>query len=115
PGVSGLIEAAHPGWSSGAMICRDDLSTFRSAYVETLLERERGELGDLERQVIDSLTSGALVSQNLIDDPENSGTFGERAADRVAQFGGSWHFIILFVVILMLWMGANIVGLLAQP
>ena len=115
PGVSDLIEAAHPGWAPGAAICVADLSPFRSAYVATLLERERGELGDLERQVIDSLSTGQLISQNLVDDPEVRGSFGERAADRVAAFGGSWTFILLFGAVLFVWMGANVVGLMARP
>lgn len=115
PGVSALIEQAHPGWVEGCSICAADLSTFRSAYVETLLETERGEIGELERQVIESLSSGQLVSQNMVDDPEVRGSFGERAADRVAAFGGSWTFILLFGMILIVWMGANVLGVLVHP
>jgi uncharacterized membrane protein len=34
-------------------------------------------------------------------------TFGQRIADRVAAFGGSWTFIILFGVVLVTWIGIN--------
>jgi len=115
PGVSALIEAAHPGWVQGQMICTDDLSAYRAAYVEALLVRERGELGDLERQVVDSLQTGQLLSQSLVEDDGVRGSFGERAADKVASFGGSWTFILWFAAVLFVWIGVNIIGVLTQP
>jgi uncharacterized membrane protein len=41
----------------------------------------------------------------LIDEQE---TFGERIADHVASFGGSWTFIITFMVTLLLYVGVNV-------
>ncbi|WP_245840952.1 DUF1003 domain-containing protein [Puniceibacterium sediminis] len=115
PGVSDLIAQAYPGWELGKSICRNDLSTFRSAYVESLLERERGELGALEREVVNSLKTGQLITQNLAEEDDTEASFGERMADRVASFGGSWTFIILFAVVLIGWMTLNAASLLAQP
>ncbi|MEH6726418.1 MAG: DUF1003 domain-containing protein, partial [Hyphomicrobiales bacterium] len=83
--------------------------------VEGLLEKERGELTVLDRQVIESLESGQLVSQNLLDQAEDAATFGERMADKVAIFGGSWMFIISFTMILIIWITVNAIGLLVQP
>lgn len=115
PGVSALINAAHPGWDSGKAICRADLATFRGAYVEALLERERGELSALDREVIESLKAGQIVSQNPHDEAADKETFGERMADRVAAFGGSWTFILMFTATLVIWMTANAIGLMARP
>tara|TARA_R110000850_G_scaffold49695_7_gene122431 strand:- start:5685 stop:6398 length:714 start_codon:yes stop_codon:yes gene_type:complete len=115
PGVSELVNAAYPGWDAGKHICRSDLATFRGAYVEALLEKERGELSDLDRQVIESLQSGQLVSQNLSDAIEESTSFGERMADHVAAFGGSWPFIISFTAILVIWITVNAIGLMVRP
>ena len=115
PGVSALIAEAHPGWADGAVICQKDLAVFRDAYVEQLLACERGELGDLERQVVQSLQSGQILSQHLLDEAGSGSTLGERAADRVAAFGGSWTFILWFTAILFVWIAANAVGVLPQP
>lgn len=115
PGVSALINHAFPQWETGKYICRDDLSKFRGKYVEALLEKERGELSDLDRQVIESLQSGQIVSQNLFDDEAANASFGERMADRVATFGGSWTFIITFLVILIVWMAINSYFLASRP
>ena len=53
------------------------------------------------------------VSRNLNEEEEERLTFGQRVADRVATFGGSWTFILLFGGFLLTWMGVNAI-LLAQ-
>ena len=115
PGVSDLIASAAPGWAEGKQICKRDLVRFRRQYVELLLEDERGELNELDRQVIESLESGQLVSRNPLDEIERKSTFGERTADKVAKFGGSWTFIVSFAVVLIAWITLNVVGLSAKP
>ncbi len=114
-GVSELIAKAAPGWAEGKHICKPDLVRFRRQYVEQLLQNERGELGELERQVIESLEEGQFVTRNPADEIERVSTFGERTADKVAEFGGSWTFIIAFTVVLMVWITLNVVGLSARP
>ena len=98
-GISALIRADHPDWAAGGYICQADLARYRRRYVEAMLEDERGELGQLERQVIDSIAEGGLISLppgEVITPPI---TFGEKMADRVADFGGSWTFILGFLVV----------------
>jgi len=48
------------------------------------------------------------VSENVEEEYEDVRTFGERAADVVADFGGSWHFIGLFALVLVVWMAFNV-------
>jgi uncharacterized membrane protein len=115
PGVTALVAAAVPGWGDGGFICRDDLARYRRLYVEGLLEQERGELGALDRQVIASLESGQYISQNPTTAIEESATFGERMADRVASFGGSWAFILIFGAVLCVWMAVNSLWVAARP
>ncbi|MGH8504744.1 MAG: DUF1003 domain-containing protein [Stenotrophobium sp.] len=56
-----------------------------------------------------------LQARNLNEVIDSQMTFGERIADKVARFGGSWTFIIAFGVFLLLWMGANSIYLLSNP
>jgi CRP/FNR family transcriptional regulator, cyclic AMP receptor protein len=54
------------------------------------------------------------VTRNVNEEEEERLTFGERIADRVASFGGSWTFIILFGVILLVWMVINAIILVTR-
>lgn len=47
------------------------------------------------------------ISRNIHHDVENARTLGERAADQIAAFGGSWIFIGCFAFILLSWVGLN--------
>src|SRR5690349_15307188 len=47
------------------------------------------------------------VTRNVNTEMEKKLTVGQRIADRVAAFGGSWRFIILYSSILFVWMAAN--------
>jgi uncharacterized membrane protein len=114
PGVSELIALDVPDWQDGRFICLDDLAGYRRRYVEGLLEDERGEIGALESQVLESLELGQTVSQNPDDMLRGGLTFGERMADRVATFGGSWTFILSFLAVLVIWILLNVAGLLFQ-
>ena len=49
------------------------------------------------------------VSRNVLEEEEEHLTFGQRVADRVAAFGGSWPFIFTFGIIMIVWMGINVV------
>lgn len=113
PGIGALIEAEVPGWTEGRMISRPELDRFRRLYVERMLEAERGELTALDRTVIDSIGTGQIMSRPADDDPPAS--LGERAADLVASFGGSWAFILLFMAVLAGWIALNVSGMMHAP
>ena len=115
PAVADLIRADHPGWSSESFICREDLAVYRGRYVHTLLESERGELTALEQEVVDSLREHELLSADVDVEFEREWTLGERMADRIASFGGSWTFLICFGVFLAFWVAANSLVLLWRP
>jgi CRP/FNR family cyclic AMP-dependent transcriptional regulator len=49
------------------------------------------------------------VSRNVLEEEEEHLTLGQRVADRVAAFGGSWPFIFLFAIVMVFWMVINVV------
>ena len=115
PRLAERIRAAFPAWSAEGMICLSDLNRFRSDYVEALLEDEKGELSSLERSVIESLANHETITANIEDTFQQKFTFGERLADRIAEFGGSWTFISLFAGFILVWVAINSVFLLTRP
>ena len=106
-----LIEKDHPACQEGSWICRTDLNRYRAKYVQTLLEEERGELTGLEREVLDDLAAQQLTTHNPNAEIEEVATLGDRLADRLAAFGGSWRFILTFAGILVLWIAVNSLAL----
>jgi len=106
-----MIRKSYPGWSSEGFICHADLNHFRTEYVQDALEKEQGEMSALEEEVVSSLKEHELLAKNINVEFERELTFGERVADKVAEFGGSWGFIIIFAVILVIWIALNSIAL----
>lgn len=115
PALSDLIRREHPAWSEDSYICLEDLYRYRMQHAREVLETEKGELTELEERVLDSLRTHALLSQDVVGDFEDKLTLGERLADRIAAFGGSWTFISMFAAVLVAWMLINTLLLLQRP
>jgi len=113
--IAELIRQDHPDWSENSYICREDLGRYRAAYVHALLASEKGELTVLEHEVLESLQKHELLSLNVDAEFEKEWSFGEKLADRIASFGGSWRFLIIFAVFLTFWIGVNSLVLLWRP
>jgi uncharacterized membrane protein len=109
-----LIRKDHPEWSPDGSICRDDLNRYRARFVERVLEADKGDLTAIETAVIKSLREGEVLSRNVGVEFEDRRTAGERVADRMASFGGSWKFILIFLAVLVVWIVVNSVYLLVR-
>jgi uncharacterized membrane protein len=96
----------------GSFICLNDLNRFRKEYIEDALEEERGSLSRLEQEFVESLAEQELLSKNINIEFDRELTFGERLADKVADIGGSWGFILGFGALLAVWIGINSMALL---
>ena len=115
PVVVNLIRQDYPEWSAEGFICVDDLNRFRYDYVRSLIETERGELSDLEKEVVNSLASHEILSMHVDQEYDSTLTFGQRLSDKIASFGGSWRFIIIFFCILVFWVSVNSLILAFKP
>jgi len=111
-----VILKEHPDWSHDGFICLPDLNRFRGEYFEDLITADEGELSALEAEVIQSLKhEEALISTNINIEFERRFTLGERVADKVAEFGGSWSFMFAFATVLLVWIVINSTAFLTQP
>ena len=115
PAIENLIHEKYPDWNRDGFICRDDLNKYRFEYVKSLMELEHGELTTLEKDVLDSIKNEELISTSVDKQFDSKLTFGQRLSDKIAEFGGSWKFIIIFLVIIFIWMGINSYLLLSKP
>jgi uncharacterized membrane protein len=115
PEIAELIRRDHPAWTPDQPVCGDDLASYRSRYVHNLLEAEKGELTTLELEVLRSIKDQELLSQNVDAQFQREWTRGERLADRLADFGGSWSFLIVFGLFIACWIAMNSLVLLWRP
>lgn len=110
-----LIRADHPGLSSEGRICRDHLNGYRDLYVRRAIEADKGQLDELEKDVVRSIEANDILAANTDEIFEGTRTLGERLADVIADFGGSWGFISFFGAVLFVWIALNVAGLFAVP
>lgn len=107
PSLLEFIKKRIPSLDSRGFICLDDLGEFRKEYVKEVLEEEIGELSALDQEVIESLQQHEILSNDLSKQFEKKLTFGERLSDHIAEFGGSWKFLITFGAVLVVWIAIN--------
>jgi uncharacterized membrane protein len=74
---------------------------------QRLLGKQFDSLSPREQNVIQHVARRQHISRNVRKEHETQLTFGQRLADRVATFGGSWPFIILFGLVLISWVVLN--------
>ena len=115
PVISDLIQEDFPKWDQNGFICVEDIKKYRSKYLIKLMEEEKGDLTKLETDVIEKLTDYETISTNIYKEFEDELTFGQKAADRISSFGGSWNFIFLFAIVLFVWIGINSYLLISRP
>ena len=68
--------------------------------IKEIIENVRDDMQDEE---IIHLVLEKPISSNK----QEKETYGQKIADKIAHFGGSWHFIIIFTVLLISWMVFN--------
>ena len=115
PEIDAVIRRKHPEWTINENICDVCHNRVRTEYVMAQIQKDRGELSALENEVIDSIRQNQIVTDNLNKQFETQLKLGDRVADRVAEFGGSWKFIFIFFGVMAVWILANTIPLLWRP
>ena len=110
-----LIRKDRPEWEAKRGICSNCLEQYRAKKFVSYLEAEYQKLSEIEHAVVSKITRRGRVSGVVHQDLDATMSFGERVADKVAQFGGSWPFIGLFGGILVVWMVINAWVLASHP
>jgi len=105
--IMALIKNDYPDFGEDSLISITELNRYRKKYLESILTDEVGELSKIEQEVIDSINANEILSDNIEFDMQTKITFGQKIADKVAEFGGSWRFIIGFFSFLGIWIIIN--------
>lgn len=108
PSILQMVQRDHPEFTNGNYLSLSELNQYRERHISEYLEKELGELTKLEMQVLKTLSDKTTISDK-VDERDEALTLGQRLADRVAAFGGSWKFIVFFGLFLFTWILLNLV------
>jgi uncharacterized membrane protein len=103
-----LIQLDNPQFTADKFLALSELNLYREKYIEHFISNQVDNITDSEQTVLNSLKDNTILTDKLDGDDEQSMTFGQRIADKVATFGGSWIFIISFALFLFIWISVNI-------
>ena len=110
-----LIQKDKPDFSEEMCISISELNKYREKYIEQFLVKESGQLTEMDKIVLGSLKGKTTLTDKIEDEESQPATFGQKIADKVAVFGGSWAFIIFFGFFLFLWILTNVYWLASKP
>lgn len=110
-GVFKLIASEHSNFTEESILSLDELNYYRRQFLTQLVQQEKGELAQIDLDVMKAIRDNSILTENIEPDMQSTLSPGERLADKIAEFGGSWTFIIVFFSFIMLWMAINVIAL----
>ncbi|MFV0142672.1 MULTISPECIES: DUF1003 domain-containing protein [Empedobacter] len=102
-----LIEQDYPAITEEDYVSIKILNKYRRQFFANLISQEKGEMEKLDQDVVEAIRDNSILSENIKENTSKPLTTGDRIADKVASFGGSWTFIISFFIFLLVWMFLN--------
>ncbi|MGL4292951.1 MAG: DUF1003 domain-containing protein [Bacteroidales bacterium] len=110
-----FIKTNSPGFDDSSYLSKDEFNDFRRAYLLHLLQQENEDITSVEREVVNAITHNQILSENIEPILEEKLTLGQRMADKIALFGGSWYFITSFGLFMFSWIIINVIFLKQKP
>ncbi|MFA7314916.1 MAG: DUF1003 domain-containing protein [Candidatus Magasanikbacteria bacterium] len=108
PEIVKIIKKKYPKINSTHYISLTELNKYRHLYFLNLINVEAGEYDKIEKDVIYAISHNKILSENIEEEIDGKLTIGQKIADHVASFGGSWVFITTFFLFMAVWMFLNV-------
>ncbi len=102
------IQKDFPSFDHESYISIDSLNIYRKKYIESIIATENKEIDILDKAVLKAVIDDELLTDKQKPGIEDELTLGQRMADKIAEFGGSWTFIIFFFSFILVWICMNI-------
>ncbi|KRL05451.1 DUF1003 domain-containing protein [Liquorilactobacillus oeni] len=105
--IKALIRRDFPKAANQDFICSEHLVHYRLQRMDQMIAKDYRQNHRINQKLTRVMEKDAYEVIDVQKQLENSLTFGQRVADAVARFGGSWPFIISFVSLMVLWILVN--------
>lgn len=115
PGIFSLIKEDYPDFTALSYISANELNKFQKLFLTNLVKENIAKLGKAEKDVINSFSKSITLFNNHDHKDSKHTSFGQKAADILARAGGSWTFVLCFLLFLGFWMGTNVWLLTTKP
>jgi len=114
PEIKALILLDNPVLTEESTIDFSKVMDYRLTYIKNKIKSDSDEIAAINQTVIDSIQSGEPITENINNNLDEQLSFGQKTADAIAKFGGSWPFIFTFIGVLIVWIGINSVALFSK-
>lgn len=102
-----MIQEEHPNFGKESSCAVGEWNYFREQYISRFMDKSAANLDQLKATVIESMNKDTTLTETLGTDDAVPLSFGQKLADKVADFGGSWTFILSFMGFLFAWIILN--------
>lgn len=114
PTIFRYIQKKHPEFSEESRVCTDCLHHHRAEYIREVVIQHKKEIDKVDHHVAQTIMERAMSSIDPTEEHPKL-TLGDRASDRIAEFGGSWRFLGVFFLFILVWIGINTYLFMAKP
>lgn len=105
-----LIMDDHPSLDSTSFISQENLARYRLNYLDEMIASAKLKNEAIRDMINDVSKNHNFAILDIQEQLDSKITFGQKLADQVAHFGGTWTFIIAFVIFMAVWMAFNIIN-----
>jgi uncharacterized membrane protein len=105
--IKDKIKESFPDFNDDSLISIQELNEYREIYIADYLALELKAITKLEKTVLNKFKERTTLSDKLQAEEKEIPTLGQRMADKVASFGGSWIFITYFGFFILIWICTN--------
>lgn len=102
-----FIRSEHPDFTKESLLSISELNGLRQKYISSCLMKDNEQLLKLQKDFTKSLHKLQSLTKTVEETDFSDLTLGQRVADKVATFGGSWTFIISFGFVITVWISIN--------
>lgn len=113
--IFAYIQESYTNFTDQSYISHSEFERIRRSYLLHIIAMENDDISLVQQQVVDAITGNKILAEDVEPLIESQLTVGQRAADKIAEFGGSWKFIIFFFSVLIAWIILNVMFLGTKP
>ncbi|PZF72828.1 DUF1003 domain-containing protein [Taibaiella soli] len=107
PSLQRFLKKMEVDWNEDSFISYQAFNDVMKKYIASVAAEELKEHKHLEEKVKKQMKTDETLKPLHVVNPDHRRTLGEQLADAIAAFGGSWPFISMFLIFLVIWMFFN--------